>query len=65
MASIQGYENYIYQYESQPDELFDLSEDPLEQNDRAGSLSSEELEERREDLLEWRTRVNAVYGGEE
>src|ERR671916_1902647 len=65
MASIQGYEKYIYHYENQPDELFDLSEDPFEQNDRAGSLSSEELEERREDLLEWRTRVNAVYGGEE
>ena len=65
MASIQGYEKYIYHYENQPDELFDLSEDPLEQNDRAGSLSSEELEERREYLLEWRTRVNAVYGGEE
>jgi hypothetical protein len=65
MASIQGYEKYIYHYESQPDELFDLSEDPLEQDDLAGSLSSEELEERREDLLGWRTRVNAVYGGEE
>jgi hypothetical protein len=65
MAKIQGYEKYIYHYENQPDELFDLSEDRLEQNDRAGSLSSEELEERREDLLEWRTRVNAVYGGEE
>ena len=65
MASIQGYEKYIYHYENQPDELFDLSADPLEQNDLAGSLSSEEIEERREDLLEWRTSVNAVYGGDE
>jgi arylsulfatase A-like enzyme len=65
MASIKGDEKYIYHYESQPDEFFDLSEDPLEQNDLAGSMSSEEMDERREDLLEWRTRVNAVYGGEE
>ncbi len=64
MASIQGHEKYIYHYENQPDELFDLSEDPLEQNDLAGSLSSEEIDERREDLLEWQSRVNAVYGGE-
>ena len=64
MASIKGYEKYIYHYENRPDELFDLYEDPLEQNDLAGSLSSEEREERREDLLDWRSRVNAVYGGE-
>jgi hypothetical protein len=64
MASIQGYEKYIYHFENQPDELFDLSEDPLEQNDLAGSLSSGERDERREDLLEWQSRVNAVYGGE-
>jgi hypothetical protein len=65
MASIQGYEKYIYHYENQPDQLFDLSADPLEQNDLADRLSSEEIEERRQDLLDWRTRVNAVYGGGE
>ena len=59
-----SHDKYIHHYESQPDELFDLSKDPLEQNDLAGSLSSEEIDQRRQELLDWQSRVNAVYGGE-
>ncbi len=60
LASIQGYEKYIYHYDNQPDEFFDLSRDPLEQK----NLVDERLEEvgtRREALLKWRPAVNAVY----
>jgi arylsulfatase A-like enzyme len=62
MASIKGHEKYIYHYDKLPDEFFDLSEDPLEQNDLADERGQEEMNERREDLLEWRRRDDAEYG---
>jgi lipoteichoic acid synthase len=62
MASLKGTEKYIYHYGDQPDEFFDLSDDPLEQKNLAGERDKEELEERREELLAWHSRVNAVYG---
>jgi lipoteichoic acid synthase len=60
MASIQGSEKYIYHYGNQPDEFFDLSEDPLEKVNLAGEKGNE-IEKRREALLEWRSSVNATY----
>jgi lipoteichoic acid synthase len=62
MASVKGSEKYVYHYGDQPDELFDLSKDPEEKNNLAGELNDEELEKRRVELLEWRARVNAMYG---
>jgi lipoteichoic acid synthase len=62
LASLQGDEKYIHHYNNQPDELFDLSEDPLEQENLASELTEEELDERRQRLLEWRTKVNEQYG---
>jgi lipoteichoic acid synthase len=62
MASLKGTEKYIYHYGDQPDEFFDLSEDPLEERNLASERSKEELDERREELLDWHSRVNAVYG---
>jgi lipoteichoic acid synthase len=62
LASLKGNEKYIYHYNNQPDELFDLSEDPLEQENLASERSKEELDQRRQRLLEWRTKVNAQYG---
>ena len=59
-ASLTGTEKYIYHYGNQPDEFFDLAEDPLEKNNLAGERG-EEVEERREALLEWRSSVNAAY----
>jgi len=59
-ASLKGSEKYIYHYGNQPDEFFDLSEDPLEKENLADERD-EEVEARRETLLEWRSSVNAAY----
>ncbi|MCA1728168.1 MAG: sulfatase-like hydrolase/transferase [Actinobacteria bacterium] len=61
LASIEGDKEYIYHYGNRPDEVFDLSEDPLEQNDLASEYSKEELDKRRARLLKWQTEVNAIY----
>jgi arylsulfatase A-like enzyme len=63
LASIRGSEKYIHHYGDQPDEVFDLSKDPLERNNLAGGRSEEELDRLREDLLAWHSGVNAGYGG--
>ncbi|MDP8951020.1 MAG: sulfatase-like hydrolase/transferase, partial [Actinomycetota bacterium] len=62
LASIRGSEKYIYHYGDQPEEFFDLSQDPFEQRNLAGERDKEELDERREELFEWHTAVNAGYG---
>jgi lipoteichoic acid synthase len=54
LGSIKGFEKYIYHYGNQPDELFDLSKDPLERENLAGD-QPEEAYERREELLAWRS----------
>ena len=60
MASLKGSEKYIYHHGNQPDEFFDLSEDPLEEENLADE-KGKEVEERREALLKWRSSVNATY----
>ena len=60
-ASLKGTEKYIYHYGNQPDELFDLSKDPLEENNLVSERSTEELDERRREILQWRSSVNAAY----
>ena len=60
-ASLKGTEKYIYHFGNQPDELFDISEDPLEKNNLANERSREELDERRKEILQWRSSVNAAY----
>src|SRR5436305_14990922 len=62
LASLQGSEKYIYRYDSQPDEILDLSEDPLETHNLASERSEEEIDKRREDLLAHRSEVDAMYG---
>ena len=62
LASIRGYEKYIYHYGDQPEEFFDLSEDPLERQNLVDERSKEELDKRREDLFAWHSRTNAEYG---
>ncbi len=62
MASLKGTEKYIYHFDDQPEEFFDLSQDPLEKRNLASELDKEELDKRREELFAWRTRVNAQHG---
>jgi lipoteichoic acid synthase len=62
LASIKGSEKYIYHYDNQPEEVFDLSKDPLEKHNLASLYSKEELDKRRRELFAWRTRVNGEYG---
>jgi lipoteichoic acid synthase len=61
LASIKGDEKYIYHYDNQPEEVFDLSEDPLEEHNLADEYSKAYLDERREDLLVWLSSVNSTY----
>jgi lipoteichoic acid synthase len=61
LASHKGTEKYIYHFDDQPDELFDLSKDPAERQNLIGQLTQEEIEQRRRELLEWRAKVNAKY----
>ena len=62
LVSLEGTEKYIYHYDNRPDELFDLSKDPLEQENLAGERQ-EEVERRRSELLAWRSRIDAIYRG--
>ena len=61
MASTHGYEKYIYHYGAQPDELYDLKKDPMERNNLASEVPSDELKQRREELLDWHSRSAAVF----
>jgi lipoteichoic acid synthase len=61
LASIRDDKKYIYHYGDEPEELFDLSEDPLEKNNLVGERRSGSLGERRRELLAWAARVEAAY----
>src|ERR671912_2669861 len=62
LASIRGSEKYIHHYGNQPDEFFDLSEDPLEKRNLLDERA-EDVVKRRDELLAWRSGINAMYGG--
>ena len=61
LASVKGNEKYIYFFGNQPEELYDLSADPLESHNLASERSSEEMEKRRQEVLSWLSSVNAMY----
>ena len=59
MAQIVDREKFIYNFGWGPDEFYDLSVDPGERDNRAAERS--DLASRREQLEQWRSRVNAMY----
>ena len=61
VASIHGYEKYIYHYGKQPEEIYDLEEDPLEKSNFAGALPEQELERRRKEVLRWRSNAAEAF----
>jgi phosphoglycerol transferase MdoB-like AlkP superfamily enzyme len=61
LASIEGSEKYIYHFDNQDEEFFDLAEDPEEKSNIIDEQPAEEVERRREQLLAWSAKVNAIY----
>ena len=61
LASIKGDEKYIYHYDNQPEEVFNLSEDPLEEHSLADEYSKADLDKWRKDLFAWLSSVNSKY----
>jgi lipoteichoic acid synthase len=64
MARIEGFEKYIYHFGKQPEEYFDLRNDPTEQRNLAGRAGTKKLSSLREDLLEWHAKSAAAFGEE-
>jgi arylsulfatase A-like enzyme len=64
LASLKGAEKYVYHYGNQPEELFDLAQDPAEQRNLVAGERPEEVAERSKELLRWRSEVNATYSRE-
>jgi arylsulfatase A-like enzyme len=62
LVSIRSREKYIHHYGDRPDELFDLEKDPLEEHNLAGERARKETDERREELLKWRSKIETMYG---
>ena len=61
LASIHGTEKYIYFFGNQPEEVYDLASDPLETHNIADEQSKAELKHKRQQVLDWYSKVNAMY----
>jgi hypothetical protein len=61
LASIKGDRKYIYHYDNQPEEFFDLSKDPLEKHNLADKYSEKDLDKRRKSLFAWLSKIGAQY----
>ena len=61
LASIEGSEKYVYHFDNQDEEFFDLAEDPGEKQNIIDEQPPEEIKRRREELLAWYSTVNAIY----
>jgi arylsulfatase A-like enzyme len=60
-TSLRGDSRYIYNYGKEPEELYDLSEDPNQRDNAAPETDPAELDERREEVLRWHARSGAAF----
>lgn len=61
MSLIEGDQKYIYHFSNRAEEFFDLSDDPLEEEDIIGEKSADEVRRMRYDLLGWQAQVRVNY----
>ncbi len=61
MASLKGYQKFIYHFDDRPEEFFNLASDPAEQMNLAAERAPSELKKWRAELVEWRAKVRAMY----
>ena len=59
LGRLVGWEKYIYHYDNQPDEVFDLSQDPQETTNLAAT--GEATEGRRIEVQQWRVSMEELY----
>ena len=59
LGQLRGTRKLIHYYGQQPDELYDLAEDPLEERDLAGE-EPEEVQRTREELREWASNLDLM-----
>lgn len=59
MAQIIGDQKYIYHFGTQPDEFFDLNNDPVERHNLADSQDN--LSDLRADLMNWRHKIIGIH----
>ena len=63
LLSLKDTEKYIYHYDGLPEEFFDLSKNPLEENNLVDEHDKKDIEERRNDVVAWRARVTPSTRG--
>jgi lipoteichoic acid synthase len=63
IASVKGSEKYIYYYGDKPDELYDTARDPRERNNLVDKYAEEDIKERRDEVLAWRSEIDSIYRG--
>ncbi len=62
LASLRGFQTYIYHYDHQPEEFLDLSEDPFEEHNIVDERDEGEIEKRRNEVVAWRGSTPFMRG---
>ena len=60
-ARIEDQKKYIYHFGNQPEEVYDLAKDPLEQRNLITRAGRTEVDSWRQEVLEWHARARAAY----
>ena len=60
-ARIEDRKKYIYHFGNQPEEVYDLAKDPLEEHNLITRAGRTEVDTWRQEVLEWHARARAAY----